>query len=99
MQRLIGNIRDSAEKVGALSNHSFDAMQQLTRSIEGLAASLEEMSTNIDDLSSSIKHIASSAKNANSHAKDVVKKVENGQAVCIDFKVPAQARDQLFHRG
>jgi methyl-accepting chemotaxis protein len=81
MQKLIGNIRDSAGKVGSLSNHSFDAMQQLTQSIEGLAASSEEMSANIGDLSSSIELIARSAESANSHAEDAVKRVENGSAV------------------
>jgi methyl-accepting chemotaxis protein len=81
MQKLIGNIRDTAEKVGSLSNHSFDAMQQLTQSIGGLAASSEEMSANIAELSSSIDHIASSAESVNSHVDDAVKKVENGRTV------------------
>ncbi|MDR1888256.1 MAG: methyl-accepting chemotaxis protein [Zoogloeaceae bacterium] len=81
MHTLIGKIRGTAEKVGALSGGSAEAMQQLTRSIDGLAASSGEMSGKIGELSTAIDHIAASADDAHQHVHDAVEKVENGRTV------------------
>ncbi|MDR3054275.1 MAG: methyl-accepting chemotaxis protein [Zoogloeaceae bacterium] len=81
MHDLIGKIRGTVEKVGALSVDSADAMRQLARSIDGLSASSGEMSAKIGELSTAIDHIAASADDAHQYVSDAVEKVENGRAV------------------